>query len=548
MMAALPTVNGPFEIPGFSRPSKERVNPPPVGQIRTGIWVREPDMQVAANERVQDIEALDLTDRVRGAVMWRSGSQIVSQLVMWAATFLVIRLLAPSDYGLFAMTQAILVFLSLMNGWGYANALVRSETISRHEIRQVFGMLLLLNGGLALAQVVLAPLAAAYFRQPMVVDLLRVQALIYLSTPFIALAQALLGRRMDFRRQGQVHLLSAFLSAATALGGALLGWGVWTLVAAPIVLFWTQAIGLAIVARLPLLPSFRFAGAGRLFRYGNAMVVVQFFWFIQSQSAIFIAGRQLDTHSLGLYTTALFLTQILAAKFVPPLNEVAFAAYSRIQDRPDAVAFAFLKAVRLILLIALPFYFGLAVTAEPLVLTMLGPKWAGTIPLVALLAWAMPFMTLQILFAPATNAIGRESVSVWTGLIGALLLPACFLVGVGYGAFGMAVAWLVGFPILTMATLRLSLPAIGVSLAQLLRAIAPGLAAAAAMAVAVLALDRMLPAMPPQPRLALLVLAGAGLYAALLIAFARPMVEEVIALVLRQPKSAAALNPELQAL
>lgn len=505
-------------------------------------------MHATTEENNQDNEDLGLTDKVRGAVMWRSGSQIVAQLVMWAATFLVIRMLAPSDYGLFAMTQAILVFLSLMNGWGYANALVRSDTVSRLEIRQVFGMLLLLNGGLALIQIALAPLAAAYFRQPMVADLLRVQAVIYLSTPFIALAQALLGRRMDFRRQGQVHLLSAFLSAATALGCAWLGWGVWTLVAAPIVLFWTQAIGLAITARLPLLPSFRFAGAGNLFRYGNAMLVVQFFWFIQSQSAIFIAGRQLDTHSLGLYTTALFLTQILAAKFVPPLNEVAFAAYSRIQDRPDAVAFAFLKAVRLILLIALPFYFGLAVTAEPLVLTMLGAKWAGTIPLVALLAWAMPFMTLQIMFAPATNALGRESISVWNGLIGALLLPVCFLIGVRYGAFGMAMAWLVGFPILTMATLRLSLPAIGVSPMELLRAIAPGFAAAAAMAMAVLAIDRLLPAMAPQPRLALLVLTGAGLYAALLFAFARPLVDEVIHLVLRRRKSPAVLDPKLQAL
>ena len=43
----------------------------------------------------------------------------------------------------------------------------------------------------------------------------------------------------------------------------------------------------------------------------------------------------LDAHALGIYTTALFLTQILASKFVPPLNEVAFAAYSRIQTRPD---------------------------------------------------------------------------------------------------------------------------------------------------------------------------------------------------------------------
>src|SRR6185436_15096618 len=116
---------------------------------------------------------------------------------------------------------------------------------------------------------------------------------------------------------------------------------------------------------------------------------------------IFIGGHSLDAHTLGLYTTALFLTQILAAKFVPPLNEVAFAAYSRIQARPDMIQHAFLKSVRLIMLAALPFYFGLAVTARPLVLTFLGAKWSEVVPLVPILALAMPLMTLQILFGPA---------------------------------------------------------------------------------------------------------------------------------------------------
>ena len=40
-------------------------------------------------------------------------------------------------------------------------------------------------------------------------------------------------------------------------------------------------------------------------------------------------------------------------------------------------------------------------------LTVLGAKWAATAPLVPVLAMAMPLMTLQILFAPATNALGR---------------------------------------------------------------------------------------------------------------------------------------------
>src|SRR3546814_13491201 len=122
------------------------------------------------------------------------------------------------------------------------------------------------------------------------------------------------------------------------------------------------------------------------------MVIVQFFWFIQSQSDVFIAGRQLGAHDLGLYTTTLFLTQILAAKFVPPLNEVAFAAYSRIQADRDRMSGAFLKATRLVMLAALPFYFGLAATAEPLILTLLRPKWPANIATVPIPAPPTPFL------------------------------------------------------------------------------------------------------------------------------------------------------------
>ena len=280
----------------------------------------------------------ELAERVRGAVIWRSGSQIVGQIVTWGCTFVVIRTLNPSDYGLFAMTQVVLVFLSLLSGYGFANALIRREAVSPHEVRQVFGMLILLNLGLALVQIALAPLAAAYYRQPIVADMLRLQALLYLPTPLIAIHQALLSRRIDFRAQGQVQIFTAILGAMTALGCALAGLGVWTLVAAPLVLFWTQGIGLALVSGAWVWPSFSFRGAGELIRYGGAMVVIQLFWFVQIQSDVFIAGRVLDPHDLGLYTTALFLTQILSGKFIPPLNEVAVAAYSRIQDRKDALA------------------------------------------------------------------------------------------------------------------------------------------------------------------------------------------------------------------
>ncbi|WP_342251620.1 lipopolysaccharide biosynthesis protein [Sphingomonas sp. OTU376] len=478
-----------------------------------------------------ETQATSLRQQVRSAVIWRSGTQIFGQLLTWASTFIVIRLLGPSAYGLFAMTQVILVLLNMLNGYGLASALIQREDAGRHAQRQLFGMLILLNFALGGLQYLAAPAAAAYYRQPMVADLLRVQALLYIATPFIALPQALLSREMDFRRQALVNFVSALAGAITALAGALAGMGVWTLVAAPIALFATRAIGMTIAARSYMWPSFDFRGAGDIARYGGVMATGQIFWFAQSQADVFIAGRLFDPHMLGIYTTSLFLTQIFVSKFVPPLNEVAFSAYARLKDDKAAVGAAFTKSVRLVMLVAMPFYLGMAATAEPLVAVALGPKWMEAVPVVHWLALAMPMMTLQVLFAPASDACGRPGISAQNSMTGALCLPIAFLIGVHWGVMGLVAAWFAAYPLyLALSTWR-TLPVIGVKFGTLAEAIAPSALAAAAMALIVTGLDALLPPVPELLRLALLVGAGGLAYAALLFLFARRMLVDSINLV-----------------
>ena len=488
-------------------------------------------MADTANQTNQPAESF--RDQVRNAVIWRSGSQILAQLVQWAATFLVIRILSPSDYGLYAMTGVVMAFMAMFNGYGLASGLVQQEHVTDRMIRQLFGMLIVLNVGLCLIQLALAPLVAAYYRQPQIVTLLRVQSLIFLTTPFIALPYAMLSRSMDFRAQAKANMAAAVAAAATALAGAIAGMGVWTLVAAPFVLFATRAIGMTIGARLLIWPSFSFRGAGHLARFGGTMAIGQLFWFAQSQADVFIAGRHFSPHTLGIYTTSLFLTQIFVAKFVPPLNEVAFSAYARIQADRAARAYAFTKAVRVVMTAALPFYVGLAVTAEPLVLAMLGAKWVEAVPVVRLLAVAMPFMTLQVLYTPACDAIGRPGIGVRNGAVGAAILTLAFLIGVHWGATGLAVAWIAAYPLYLVASSIRALPAIGASAREVAAALMPPVTAAAAMAAAVLLVDRALPPLAPVPHLAVLVAVGAATYGAALLAIARPLVEEVIALVRR---------------
>jgi O-antigen/teichoic acid export membrane protein len=472
-----------------------------------------------------------LSNQVRRAVIWRSGSQIAGQMVSWASTFLVIRMLTPTDYGLVAMTGVVLLLLNMLNGHGLANALIQHGEVSRHQQRQVFGMLVLLNAGLASVQLTAAPLVATYYGEPLVADLLRVQALLYVTTPFSSFAYALLARRMEFHRQAQVNLLSSLAGALAAIGGAYGGLGVWTLVLAPGVLFATRAIGLTIAARAWMWPSFDFRGAGHLARYGGVVAGASLLSFAQSQADILVAGRWFDAHAVGVYTTALFLTQIFTNKVVPPLNEVAFSAYARMQHDPEAIARGFARSARVVMLVAVPFFFGLSVSAGPVVAVALGPQWQAAAPLVVLLGIAMPFMTMQTLFPPAVDALGKPGTTARTTAIGAILLPIAFLIGGRFGIAGIAAAWIVAHPLLLAIVAVRTLPIIGLSLGAFVRAVAPAFVAGGVMAGAVLLAVRGAGPLAPLPMLTLSVGVGAVSYAAALLLFARGAVRDAIDMV-----------------
>lgn len=475
--------------------------------------------------------------RVRSAMAWRWGTQVLAQTITWGSTLAVVRLLDPSDYGLFAMTQVVLAALAFLNGYSFATSLIQAANVDNRKISQVFGMLILANGLIASAQFLLAPYIAAYFDQPIVADMLQVQAALFLTVPFVALPSALLARRIEFRSQGVVNLICAVMGASVALYLAWRGYGVWALVYAPIAMAVTRALGLTIVARLLVWPSFNFRGARDILSFGGALTLCQLFWIIQSQSDIFIAGRAFDTHDLGLYAEALFLTLIVTGRFLPPINEVAFPAYAELHKLGKPMAPFFLRTMRTVLLVTAPIYVGLALTADAAVLTLFGPKWSEMAPIAAGLAIAMPAMALQIVCSPATNAMGSPRIYVITSAIGAVIYPAVFLIGIAYGPMGLVYAWWVAAPTLLLATLMLTLPAVGLTFGKLFLELLPVGLACAVMAIAVTALKAGIGSAAPPMQLLLAIPFGAMVYGSTIWFGWPPLLRETWA-ILREGKDA----------
>jgi O-antigen/teichoic acid export membrane protein len=449
---------------------------------------------------------------VRSAVLWRWGAQVGSQLITWTSTFLVVRLLEPTDYGLFAMSQVVLTALAFLNGQSFATSLIQANHVDERRIAQVFGLLLTFAFALAAVQIALAPFAAGYFGEPMVADMLFVQAIIYLTIPFIALPTALLSRGLEFRRQAQSNMAGATLGAIIAPTLGYLGYGVWALVWAGVAIFVARAALLSLAARLWLRPSFDPRGAADLIAFGGLLTLSQLFWIIQSQADIVIAGRLLPTYELGLYSQALFLTLIITGRLLPPINEVAMAAYSELHREGRPLAPYFLKTARLVMMVCAPAYLGLALTSEAAILTLMGEQWAGSAPIVGGLALVMPAFALHLICAPVTNAMGRARIGLFTAVCGAIVMPCAFLWGIGSGTMGLVHAWWIAAPLLCAITLTVTLPRIGASPLALVRELLPIALGCGLMTLGVSAFQGATALAPPLTLLASAAI-GAAIYA-----------------------------------
>src|SRR6476646_4359262 len=106
---------------------------------------------------------MSLRARVRSGLFWIGGTRLLSQILTWAITIVVVRLLSPSDYGLLAMATVFMSFLAMFAEAGLGAALIQAPDVDENKLRRVFCAVILTDVALFALQIASAPLVAWFF-------------------------------------------------------------------------------------------------------------------------------------------------------------------------------------------------------------------------------------------------------------------------------------------------------------------------------------------------------------------------------------------------
>lgn len=430
---------------------------------------------------------MSLRGDVLHSLKWLAGARFVGQLVAWAITLVVIRILNPSDYGLMAIAEVFLGFAALFQEMGLYTAMVQKQGLTSRQIEQTFGLLIIANSLIYVLAFTSAPLLSSFFNDPRLTNIIRVLGIQFPLASVGVVQNAILSRRMDFKRKSFVNLAVVLANGLATLAFALLGAGVWALVYGSLAGSIVRPIGLALAARHWCRPRFARAGMADMLRFGGFVTASRLLWYMYSQADVVIIGKILGKEVLGFYSIAMQLASLPMQKVAALLDEVGFAAYASVQSDISAIRSHFCKAIRILSFVSFPVFWGISSISPDLVLVVLGQRWERAIIPLQLLSLMMPIRMISHGTGSPLTAIGKPHIGMLNLSIALVIMVPTFLIGTHYwGLIGAALSWVIAYPIVVLCQLRISLPRLGMTSLDYFKPMAAPAAGGAIMYLAVI--------------------------------------------------------------
>jgi len=457
------------------------------------------------------------------ALRWNAVVRTTGQLGTWLITIFVMRLLSPVDYGLMGLATILLGFFGLINELGAIPAIIQRQQVEQSLIRKVFGLVLVSNASLYVAAFAGAPYFAALFGEAYpLATVIRVLALSLIIGALSAVPNALLQRDLKFKTISLIDFAATLVGAVATLMLAIEGRGVWSLVFGSLIKEAGNAVGLIAVTRFRVAPLLDFTGLRTVLAFGMKISGARIVWYFNSSFDGLLIGKILGEGALGLYSVANTLAYLPASKVLGLSNQIAFAAYSRLQDDRVRVRQYFLEGASIASFIFFPLCWGMSAVADDFIDVVLGPTWHEAAMVLQIIALGVPYRALGLFMQPLVDGLGQPGIGLKNTLTISLIVPAAALAGLYWGLIGLCVASVAGVVVAVTINLRRNLALLDAGYGQLLSAFFPSMLAAGIMYAAVLVANAVLAqVMPVLWRLPAVVVFGAFIYGVVTVSFNR---------------------------
>ena len=370
-------------------------------------------------------------------------AQGIKFLLTMGSTVFLSRLLSPSDFGLVAMVMTTTGFLKVFKEAGLSVATVQSDKISQAQVSNLFWINILLSGISTLIIAAASPVLAWFFRDPRLIGITLALSTTFLLTGAAVQHLAILNRQMRFKAIAVVEVGGMLSAVVIGILMAKFDCGYWALVVFQITM---PAVSLVLVWLIskwrPQLPS-RNSGMRPLLRFGADLTASNFITSLAAGIDSMLIGRFSGPDQVGLYSRGGALVRRPLDQMMTPISTVFVPVLSRLQDQVERYRRIFMQIYQATALLSFAFVGLCLPLARPIINVVLGPKWDAVSAIFAAFTVTALFNPLAIFCCSLFESQGRGKDFLFANTTISITSILSFIVGLPYGATGVAVAYAV---------------------------------------------------------------------------------------------------------
>jgi O-antigen/teichoic acid export membrane protein len=414
--------------------------------------------------------------KVIAAGIWTLSQQFATQLISLLRVVILARLIAPSDFGAFAIALVALAFIEAFSSTGLEDALIQRKSLTKEAIHTAWIIQCSRGVALSVATYFLAYPIANFMETPAAVRSIEIISLAPLIRGLVSIELTLMIRSINFRANSILNLIDQIISLALSVvlieyfeGSVALTLGI-------IVGGIARTIGSYIFA--PYYPRWCFSGteSRSLFSFGKWIFFNRVLFFILIRIDAIVVGKLLGATVLGAYQMATRIGEISSKSIGSVINIVSFSAYSRLQDDTSRMKRSFLLTTSVVASISLPIAAWISAASSIIVEVALGPNWIGVAQIHRLVVWSASLRTIAGSAGTVFKASGNPRLDFFMSLLrGVVLLIIIVPFTIHWGATGTASALLIStvaiYPVMFWMLKRTKLASPGELIITLLPAI-----------------------------------------------------------------------------
>ena len=354
--------------------------------------------------------ARSLKSATISSLFWKLFEQGGNALITLVVEIVLARLLAPSMFGALAI---MLVFVNVGNvivQSGLNTAIIQAPDATERDYSTVFWMSFVISVALYIIVFLAAGFIADFYQMPAIVWPMRVLMLVLVVNSYNSIQQAIIARALEFHKTFRATVISSLVSGVIGIIMAIVGFGLWALVAQQLLMQVVRCIALA--AQISWKPHFIFDKDRGivLFRFGWKLLVSGLMDQGSMGLSDLIIGGLFTSADLGYVSQGKKYPRALGIMLDGAIQPVMLSAVAHIQDDTAKVKLLARRGLKTSTFLVTPFMALFFVTATPVVTLLLGEKWLPSVIFLQMYCIVYSFLPIHTTNLQIINGMGRSDV------------------------------------------------------------------------------------------------------------------------------------------